>query len=259
MEKTNKTNKNDTSTTQHTSTYKAVEPIKTFSLIILEQDSLFVESSGKDRKIAAQKRKDHENIRLRVSSQMHTIYNSCSVINCAEHLNKIQITLKLTGSKFTPGQIVAVDIPYTLMRNLNTMISSRCTSNTSFLNPHSHANVVKDEFEALASADSGKSYRKTMKQFIAELCTYTRYVNEFNANNNNKTGSGGGSSTSSASSGATDKASSGGGAVAGSGGKHDKASVVLLTNIQLYVYSIVDDRVDSLSFCPQSLANARLS
>jgi hypothetical protein len=83
-----------------------------------------------------------------------------------------------------------------------------------------------------------------------------RYVNEFNASH---TKSGNSSSSSTTSSGQTEKTNTAGSSSTSSGSKQGGATGGgVLWNIQLYLYSSVDDRIDCISFCPQALANARI-
>ena len=177
--------------------------------------------------------------------------------------------MRSAGAAYTPGVVLAVDLPFVLLRNLSTILMTRLHNAMS-------SSVGREEYEALAtnfvdvvgsastanaalnnsSSSSAATNRKALKQVVFQLYTYAKQVTGTSGvpaatpaqGHSGKQGGGSASSSSSA--------SSGGGSASSEKGASGAGTHIML---QLFLYSIGDDQLDFLCCDARALLNAKLA
>ena len=181
--------------------------------------------------------------------------------------------LRSAGAAYSPGMVLAVDVPFGLLRRLSTILMTRLHSAMA-------SSAAREDFDALdtsASANSSSggggssgggsaaskagdgggsvfaaaaavNLRKALKQIVAQLCGYAKQLVS-------TAGTGGGAGSVGATAGVAGKH------FTGAGGHSDKSwgsqppSPLLL---QLYLYSVGDDQLDMVCCDARALLGAKL-
>ena len=220
---------------------KKSPPAAQVALIILE--SVESDGAGKDARKTANKSRSRDMLRLKVASALKHcniagIFDRQIATNAASSSGVEEVVVELLPaksssmfSKTAPAVMVAVDLPFRVLRSVTTIIMyyAQTTSAT----PASSAIVAassREEYESLLSNESVAKYRKQVKQLVAELAQYSKYVPGSNFNSNP---------------GASSPAPS---------ASHDHSTVGQKHGlVQVYVFSLVDERFDSVSYDPVML------
>lgn len=163
----------------------------------------------------------------------------------------ITTTVRSLGTAYTPGQVLAVEAPFLMLRGLCTILMTRLQNAMT-------SSLAREEYDALAAgayADSSTStsasgagptsgnYRKVLKQVVVQLLTYAKQVA---GSGNNVTASSGSAPVSKSSSAPVTSASS-------------TPAAALSPMLQLYLYSVADNQMDLLCCDAKALLNAKLS
>jgi len=155
----------------------------TVSLIILEN----MEGEGqvganKDSRKQSSKSRNRENIRIKVLNAM----KFCGALGHMGGSDDVQVELLVNKSsaslaRIAQGLVVAVEIPFRVLRNLNTLIMMYCQSSGSGANS-STVTTSKDEFEQFCGSEFTSKYRRNVKQLVTELVSYVKYASTNSSN-----------------------------------------------------------------------------
>ena len=234
---------------------KKSPPVAQVALIILE--SMENDGAVKDTRKAANKSRNRDMLRLKVANAL----KNCSMAGMFDrHLASNTTTTSTTtissssgggssggveevvvellscksSSMFTksaPAVMVAVDLPFRVIRSVTTIIMYYAQTTTATLAIAGASS--REEYESLLSNESVAKYRKQVKQLVAELAQYSKYVQP--------------SSTVSSNSGVSSPAPS---------ASHDHSMIVGQRHgllVQVYVFSLLDERFDIVSYDPVML------
>ena len=127
--------------------------------------------------------------------------------------NDIEIITKVNSLSLQQSIIIiSVDIPYELIRSINTIIMAR-----------KEINNKKNDFNNLLLFENNKIYRKQIKILFEEICSYSKYYTWYNSNNNSNNSNSNNNNNNN---------------------NNDK----ILNNI--YIFSIIDEEIDQLLYNP---------
>jgi hypothetical protein len=147
-------------------------------------DSADVDGAAKDFRKSSSKTRTRDNTRIKVSNALRLtaipgfLENSNAQLNAlsGEELQLEPLPAKSNTSLFALGQglVVAAEVPFRILRSLNTVIMCHCQSASASAS-HGLVPSGKDEFDAFLDSDAASKFRKQIKQLVAELSSYTKY------------------------------------------------------------------------------------
>ena len=196
------------------------------SLIIVETAES--DATSREARKTSNKNKIREALRLKVAMGL----KHCTAVGSFDRGSggeEVEVEILVSKSsemlhRTARPLIVAVEIPFKVVRALNTIIMSHAQQASS---SSQNALASKEEFEALCSNEASAKYRKQMKQLIVELASFAKYV----------------------------KAGEPASQVQASDASHFHVQKGMNSNthgslVQIHVFCLIDDKMDSVTFDP---------